>query len=254
MTPPPTPPPPSRSGLRQFLRRRFTREGALGLYLTIGFVISAALVLSAAWVASEVFERPGPNAIDREVTMSVRDFQTPERDRAVRAITNLGDYRFLVPATLIASGLMAAKGRRASAMLFLGAVLGGWALESLMKIAFRRARPDLWPALVTEKSYSFPSGHATMCTLFFGGVVALVFRVTRRREIRTAVVLTAFFLILGVDFSRVYLGAHWLTDVVAGSALGLFWVVLCATGTEYFARRSLRPPSAVPAPAADPPR
>ncbi len=246
MSPPPTPSP-SPSSLRRFLRSRFTREGALGLYLTVGFLVAAVLVLLAAYVAGEVFERPGPNDLDREATLAVWALHTPQRDRAVRAITNLGDYRFLVPATLIASGLMAARGRRASAILFVGSVVGGWALESLMKIAFRRTRPDLWPALVTEKTYSFPSGHATMCTLFFGGVVALVFHVTRRREVRAAVVLTAMLLILAVDFSRVYLGAHWLTDVVAGSLLGLFWVVLCATGTEYFARRF--PPAATSTPA-----
>ena len=237
--------PPPRT-LRQFLRRRFTREGALGLYMTVGFLVSAVLVLLAAYVASEVFERPGPNDLDRGATLAVRNLQTPGRDRAVLAITNLGDYRFLVPATLIASAVMAARHRRASAMLFVGAVIGGWALESLMKISFRRVRPDLWPALVTEKTYSFPSGHATMCTLFFGGVVALVFHVTRRREVRTAAVLTALLLILAVDFTRVYLGAHSLPDVVAGSLLGLFWVVLCATGTEYFARRFPLPPASVP--------
>ena len=110
--------------------------------------------------------------------------------------------------------------------------------ETLMKIALRRDRPDLWPALVTEKTFSFPSGHATMTTLFFGGAAAVVFHVTKKRGVRIAAVTAAGAIILAVAFSRVYLGAHWLTDVVAGILLGLFWVVLCATGTEYFARRS----------------
>ncbi len=230
----------SPSKLRAFLRRRFTREGTLGLYLTVGFLASAVLVILLSLVLDEVTELPGPLGIDRSVTMAMQDFHTPARTRALRAVTNLGDYRFLVPCMLIASGLLAAAGRRVSALLFLGSVLGGWALESIMKIAFHRHRPDLWPALVTEKTFSFPSGHATMCTLFFGGVAALVFHVTRRRTYRVAAVALAIPLALAVDFSRVYLGAHWLTDVIAGSLLGLFWVVLCATGTEYFARRSLR--------------
>ncbi|MEP6800589.1 MAG: phosphatase PAP2 family protein [Acidobacteriota bacterium] len=230
----------SPSKLRTFLRRRFTREGTLGLYLTLGFLASAVLVLLLSLMLDEVTELPGPLGIDRTATMSVRHLQTPARTRFLRGVTDLGDYRFLVPSMLVASALLAFNGRRVSALLFLGAVLGGWALESIMKIAFHRHRPDLWPALVTEKTFSFPSGHATMCTLFFGGVAALVFHVTQRRAYRIAAIFIAIPLILAVDFSRVYLGAHWLTDVVAGTLLGLFWVVLCATGTEYFARRSLR--------------
>ncbi|MEO8190420.1 MAG: phosphatase PAP2 family protein [Acidobacteriota bacterium] len=230
----------SPSKLRTFLRRRFTREGTLGLYMTVGFLFSAVLVVLLSLMFDEVTELPGPLDIDRSATMSVRELQTPARTKLVRVITDLGDYRFLVPSMLIASGLLAWNGRRVSAFLFLGAVLGGWALESIMKIAFHRHRPNLWPPLVTEKTFSFPSGHATMCTLFFGGVAALVFHVTKKRACRVAAVAAAIPLILAVDFSRVYLGAHWLTDVVAGTLLGLFWVVLCATGTEYLARRSPR--------------
>ena len=125
---------------------------------------------------------------------------------------------------------------RLSAILF-----GGFGLESLMKIVFRRDRPDLWPALVKETTYSFPSGHATMCSLFFGACVAVVFHSTRRRGPRVAAVAGAAVLSLAVSFSRIYLGAHWLTDVVAGTLLGLFWVVICATGTEYFARAGRTP-------------
>lgn len=231
------PPLHSPSKLRSFLRRRFTREGALGLYLTVGFLTCALLVVLISLVLDEVTDLPAPSGFDRAVTLGVRDLQTPARTRILRAVTGLGDYRFLLPAMLLASGALAAAGRRVSALLFAGAVLGGFALESLMKITIHRSRPDLWPALVTEKTFSFPSGHATMCSLFFGGVAAIVYHVTRRRAFRFAVTGAAVALILTVDFSRVYLGVHWFTDVLAGTLLGLFWVAVCATGTEYFARR-----------------
>jgi membrane-associated phospholipid phosphatase len=232
-------PPPlqSPSKLRAFLRRRFTREGTLGLYLTVGFLTCALLVVLISFVLDEATDLPAPTGYDRSVTLALRDLQTPALTRIFRAVTNLGDYRFLVPATLVASGALVFAGRRVSALLFLGSVVGGFALESILKIAIHRSRPDLWPALVAERTFSFPSGHATMCSLFFGGVAAVVLHVTRRQAIRVAAIVAAVTLIVAVDFSRLYLGAHWLTDVVAGTLLGLFWVVICATGTEYFARR-----------------
>jgi undecaprenyl-diphosphatase len=223
---------------RKFLRRRFTREGRLGLYLTVGFLVSVVLVVLLGVLLDEVFEIAAPGPLDRAITLAVRRLQTPLRDRIFRNLTNLGDYRFLVPATVLVSGSLAAAGRRVSALLFASSVVGGFLLESVMKMALHRGRPDLWPALVTEKTFSFPSGHATMTTLFFGGTAAVVFHVTRRRLPRAAALCAAAVLVSAVGFSRVYLGAHWFTDVVAGCLIGLSWVALCATGTEYFARRT----------------
>ena len=164
------------------------------------------LIVLLSVLLDEVFEISTPNSLDRAVTLAVRGLQTPFRDRVLRNLTNLGDYRFLVPATLLLSGFLAARGRRVSGLLFAGAVVGGFLLESAMKIALHRSRPDLWPALVTEKTFSFPSGHATMTTLFFGGAAAVVFHMTRRRLARVAAVVVAAVLIAGVAFSRVYLG------------------------------------------------
>lgn len=228
----------SRQNLLAFVRRRFTREGALGLYFTVGFLVSAILVVLLTMLLDEVFEIRTPSPLDRAITLAVWKWHSPARDELFRTLTNLGDYRFLTPATLVISFVLALKHRRISGLLYAAAVLGGFALESLMKITFRRTRPDLWPALVTEKTFSFPSGHATMSALFFGGMVAVIYRLTRARWARVTAVVFASTLIVGVAFSRVYLGAHWATDVLAGILLGLFWVALCVTGTEYFARRS----------------
>ena len=227
--------------LRAFLRRRFTREGTLGLYLTVGFLASAVLVIVLTIVAHEVFEIQGPGPVDRAVTMAVYRLHSHALDTVMLNVTHLGNVTFLMPATILVSILFALQHHRVSALLFLGSVIGGYALESLMKIAFRRDRPDLWPALVSERTYSFPSGHATVCTLFFGTCAAVVFHATRRRGPRVAAVAGAVVLSLAVGFSRIYLGAHWLTDVCAGMLVGLFWVVVCATGTEYFARGRSKP-------------
>jgi membrane-associated phospholipid phosphatase len=222
--------------LRAFIRRRFTREGALGLYLTVGFLACGLLVSLLTVVAHEVFEIAGPGTVDRAVTMAVFRLHSKALDLVMINVTQLGSPKFLIPASLLVSALFALQHHRVSALLFIGSVLGGLGLESLMKIAFHRHRPDLWPALIVEKTYSFPSGHATMSTLFFGACVAVVFHSTRRLRPRAVAVAAAAVIVLAVCFSRIYLGVHWLTDVCAGMLVGLFWVIVCTTGTEYLAR------------------
>ena len=229
--------PASPSKLRAFLRRRFSREETLGLYLTAGFFACAILVILFGMLADEVFEVRGANPLDRRITLAVRGLQIPARDALARSVSLLGDARFLIPACLATVGVLYVQKHRVSGLLFAGSVVGGWALETLLKISFNRRRPDLWPALVAEKTPSFPSGHSTMSMVFFGGIVALVFHLSKSRLHRTAAVGVAAAIVFSVGFTRVYLGAHWMTDVLAGFIVGLFWVVVCATGTEYFARR-----------------
>ena len=230
----------SPSKWRAFLRARFTREGAVGLYLTVGFVACGALVVLFASLADSIVDLHGTTPFDQQVTAAIQEFQSPTRDREMRAITLLGGHNFLFPATIVVAALLFFRGRRVSALLFAGVVVGGLLLESVLKIVYHRARPALWEALVSEKTYSFPSGHATMATLFYGAGAAVVLHVSRRPPVRAAALAFATLLILAVAYSRVYLGAHWTTDVVAGILIGLFWVVVCATGTEYLARRKPR--------------
>jgi undecaprenyl-diphosphatase len=127
-------------------------------------------------------------------------------------------------------------------------VLGGFGVSSLLKIALVRARPDRWGAIVAESSYSFPSGHTVMATVFFGGLAAIVFHVTPRILPRVIAVVLAALLVVAVAVSRVYLGAHWPTDTLAGMLTGLVWVVAFAATTEAMEkardrRRRTRSPS-----------
>jgi len=230
--------------LRRAVRRRFSREEAAGLFLTLGFLVCATLALLFGLLADEVFEVSGASALDRNATYWARRLPVPGGAASVRALTFLGDSTLVYPATLLVGAILASRGRRVSALLFTASVVGGGVLEVLLKLAYQRPRPDLLPRLVRASSYSFPSGHATLSTVFFGGLAAVVFHLTKRRAARTAAVAVAALIVAGVALSRVYLGVHWLTDVTAGVLIGGFWVVVAATATEYAARRAaLRRPS-----------
>ncbi|HXM80002.1 MAG TPA: phosphatase PAP2 family protein [Thermoanaerobaculia bacterium] len=169
--------------------------------------------------------------LDRKVTLAVASLHAPKRDRLLRRISFLGSQRFLIPATFAAAAALLL-GRRGILAAFLGgAVLGGRALAPLVKWAFRRRRPDLWPALETEDSHSFPSTHTATATAFFGAAGAIVFHLTGNPVARSAALLLCGALAAAVGFSRVYLGAHWLSDVVGGLLIGLLWLTVWAAAT-----------------------
>jgi len=211
------------------------RLRAEGLVLGIGFLAAAAIVAAFGLIAGEVFALSGSDPLDEEVSLWARSLPLPGGVAAARAASVLGDWRFLVPATATVAAVLVLRGRRVSSMLFAAAVLGGFGLEIVLKIAFRRPRPHAATLLEPVTTYSFPSGHATMVTVFFGGLAAVVFHVTRGPAARNLAVCLAALVIVGVSFSRIYLGEHWLTDVSAGILVGLFWVAVSATATEVVA-------------------
>jgi membrane-associated phospholipid phosphatase len=213
------------------------RLQAVGISLLAGLLFSAAIVVLFGLLAREVFLTARAGPLDREITLFVRGLQTPTRDNLAIVLTFFGSHFFLIPATLLVAFILRAKGHPTSALLFFASVAGGFVLNALLKISFHRARPDLWPALVAEHTYSFPSGHAAMSTVFYGGLAAVVFHLTDRRGPRIAAVTLALVVIVTIMGTRVYLGVHWATDVLAGFVVGIFWVAVSAIATEVVYRR-----------------
>ena len=124
-------------------------------------------------------------------------------------------------------------------------IAGGLTLNVLMKLAFHRARPILDDPLLTLASYSFPSGHVAGSTLMYGLIVAWTFTRTRRPLVRAAVVIAAAGTTALVAFTRMYLGVHFLSDVVAAFAEGVAWLALCLGAlTAFWGRAPLAPSAA----------
>lgn len=213
------------------------RLQAVGISLVAGLLFSAAIVIVFGLLAREVFLTARAGPVDREITLFVRGLETPFRNNLAIVLTFFGSHLFLIPATLVVAFLLRAKGHPTSALLFFSSVAGGFVLNAVLKITFHRARPDLWPALVSEHTYSFPSGHAAMSTVFYGGLASVVFHLTDRLGPRILAATGALIAILTIMATRVYLGVHWTTDVVAGFVVGIFWVAVSAIATEIVYRR-----------------
>ena len=113
-------------------------------------------------------------------------------------------------------------------------VFGGVLLNRTLKLVFHRARPQFDDPILTLTSYSFPSGHTMIATVFWGALAAFVFAKSKSWRLRIIAGVVAITMIVLVAFSRVYLGAHYLSDVLAAMAEGLAWIALSMTALYYF--------------------
>jgi undecaprenyl-diphosphatase len=153
-------------------------------------------------------------------------------------ITHLGGTVALTVATAVVAGLLAFERRYRPALLVLVAVLGGTALSSALKLGLDRPRPDLVPHLVEVLSPSFPSGHAMLSTVVYLTLGLLLARFEfARPATRLYVVGCALGLVLLIGASRVYLGVHWPSDVLAGWCLGAAWAIGCLLAADRLAAR-----------------
>lgn len=200
-------------------------------------LILLVLIAAGVWLffalASEVSEGD-TLSLDRAALLSLRDpanlsdpIGPPWLEEAVRDLTSLGSIVVLSVLTLAITGFLVLNGRRRIALLVLVAVAGGLLGSHLLKLGFRRARPDLVPHRAVVSSTSFPSGHAMNSAATYLTLGALLARVQKRRRLRFYILCLAAFLTLLVGFTRVYLGVHWPTDVMAGWTAGGIWAVLC---------------------------
>jgi len=142
-------------------------------------------------------------------------------------ITALGSNTVVILVTLAAAGFLAVAGKRGTAWLVLASVIGGTILNNLLKLLFDRARPDLVAHSVEVHTLSFPSGHAMLSAIAYLTLGALIARTqgtlrTKAYILGFAAVITAM-----IGMSRVYLGVHWPTDVIAGWLAGLAWAMMC---------------------------
>ena len=160
-----------------------------------------------------------------------------------RDITSLGSTTVVTLITLAVLGYLIMSRKHAAALLVLVAVAGGAALSTGLKLGFERPRPDLVAHLVDVHSLSFPSGHAMVSAVTYLTLGALLAQVEGRRRLKAYILAVAVMLALLVGLSRVYLGVHWPTDVIAGWCAGAAWATACWVAAAWLqARGSIEQP------------
>lgn len=195
-------------------------------------LVAGAGVLGFIEIADDTMEgdtRP----IDESILRALRDANNlaepigpPWLDGAMADVTALGGYAVLTLLVVFVALYLIAIGQRHGAILVAGASLSGAFLSEQLKIGFARPRPDLVDHLVEVHSMSFPSGHAMLTATTYLMLGALLSRLHQSRRLKVLVMSYAVVITLLVGFSRIYLGVHWPSDVLAGWALGAAWAAL----------------------------
>ncbi|MGN1402020.1 MAG: phosphatase PAP2 family protein [Bacillus sp. (in: firmicutes)] len=150
----------------------------------------------------------------------------------MKAITFFGGKVWLTAATIVLSMVFAFRKLRYGVYLALTMLTGG-IFNLLLKHFFERERPDLNP-IIQVQGYSFPSGHSMSAIIFYTAIIVVLTRLARSHLLDVIIALVFAFIICMIGISRIYLGVHYPSDVVAGFAVGGFWVGFCSIVLRLF--------------------
>lgn len=229
----------------RFLRPFYRFMSRLGHY-EWRILVALVLIVGGVWLTinltDEVLEGD-THAIDERLLLSLREADDPSDpvgprwfEEMIRDYTSLGGTGVLILMVTAVSCYLFMLKRYKNLAILLTAVLGGVILSFLLKDIFGRPRPDLVVDTSEITNASFPSGHSLLAAATYLTLGALMAQIQPRFRLKAFTMLLAIFLMVLVGFSRVYLGVHWPSDVLAGWTIGAVWALLCWLGAHWLHR------------------
>lgn len=210
-----------------------------GIFLVAGALVALGGLYAFVEFASHV-SSGSTQAFDDRVLQWIAEQRSPALDHIMLEITFLGTGTVVIALVAVSGMFLWLSNHKYSAILLLVSTIGGILLNNLLKVGFGRPRPQVidWGTQVV--SWSFPSGHAMSAAVVYGTVAYLAARLQRRQLHRALTLSASVILILLIAASRVYLGVHYPSDVLAGIIIGLAWAAFCMAvleATQLYARR-----------------
>ena len=197
------------------------------LHLAIGVIVFITMTVFVWQLADEIRERESLTTTDSALSSWLHTHNDPRLTRAMFAVTAMGSTAVVSSVAGLFGIYFISRRRFYWFAAITSSVFGGMLLNKLLKYAFHRPRPFFTDPLLTLTSYSFPSGHTMMATTLYA--VLATFFLSRLKDVRARVLIVcaAVVMITLVGLSRIYLGAHYLTDVLGAMAEAIAWLALC---------------------------
>ena len=211
----------------------------LSLSLLLGLATAIVALIFFGWLADEALEGDAQH-FDEVTRAAVHQFATPLLTAIMRGFSFVGSTIALTVGTIFVVVQFAMRKWGREARLFAITMIGAGLLNITLKLAFKRPRPVPFFNLSPPETYSFPSGHSLTSAVFFGALAAILAARIKSKRVQVAIwiVATAMFLLIGL--SRIYLGVHYTTDVIAGFAAALIWILVVRFVEMELARRRKR--------------
>lgn len=208
----------------------------LSLSLLLGLAAAVSALIFFGWLTDEVLEGDSRH-FDEVTRAAVHQLASPFLTVIMRFLSFVGSTIVLTIGTIVVIVLFSTRKWGREARLFAATMIGAALLNITLKLTFKRARPTPFFDLTPPETYSFPSGHSLGSACFFGALAALITARIKSKRVRIVVWIlcaTMFFLI---GLSRIYLGVHHTTDVIAGFAAALIWILVVRFVEMELARR-----------------
>jgi len=220
-----------------FLAQRFAAGEYLGLHLTIGLGLSLGALWLFGGIAEDVIHHDPLTQFDVTVANLLHQHASATLTEIAKGITLLGSPVFITGWALIVTFRLLTRKEYLTAGGWAAALVGGGLMDQVLKRVFHRPRPAWDLPILIARGWSFPSGHAMGSLVAYGMLVYLIVRTMGHARRRLALAGCALVLVLLIGLSRMYLGVHYFSDVVAGYAAGTVWLTACITGLEVVRRR-----------------
>jgi membrane-associated phospholipid phosphatase len=233
----------STNRMMRFIEARFTPGGELGLHLTAGVLLMVLATALFGMLAGAVMGQTGIALLDLRVSQWFNAHAAEPLAGAVALFSQIHSVASVALLSALLGWYFWRRRERYWLLALVFAIPGGMLLNVLLKYVYQRSRPVFDAPMVDLASYSFPSGHAAASTALYGFLACYVVMTARRHGTRVLAVLLAVLMVALVATSRVYLGAHYLSDVLAGIVESCGWLALCITGCSTWRRRRAAAPS-----------
>jgi undecaprenyl-diphosphatase len=216
---------------------------ALGLVIIVGALIAFAATWAFVEIAVAVQAGGAVQQFDDAVMLWLADHRMPLLEAFLIELTVLGSWVVIAVVISVAALFLETAHRRWSVIMLFLSSLGGIVITQLLKMGFDRERPQAFEWADHVVTSSFPSGHAVSAAITYGTIAYLAARLHRHAVTRWVILVTATLIIVLASASRVYLGVHYPTDVIAGLLIGFAWAAFCMTTLEATQRyaRSMAP-------------
>lgn len=175
--------------------------------------------------------------LDFSILNLAEQIRTPFLTAFFKGVTYLGEWTVILPIALIVSAVLILKRKKKQDAILAFISLGSLGVAFLLKNLIHRARPA--GGLVNESSFSFPSAHAVISVVFYGFIIYLLLPKIKNKKLKALKIFAVSLLILLIGFSRIYLGVHYLSDVLTGYIIGFIWFGIGIYGIKFFDRKKL---------------